>query len=62
MYKANIKTQTEIELFKLLADKVDSIVEQKDAFDIDFENAPGEFKGKNVHSLKPQVIFGHFGI
>jgi hypothetical protein len=40
-----IKTQTEIEILQVLADKVESIVNQKDQLDIDFENAPDEFRG-----------------
>ena len=48
MANANIKTHTEIERFQLLAEKVESIVQQKDELDIDFGNAPDEFKGKQT--------------
>lgn len=45
MYNANIKTMTEIEQFQALANKVDAIVAQKVQFDVDFSNAPDEFRG-----------------
>ena len=48
MRNANIKTQIEIERFQILADKVENIVQQKDQFDLDFGNAPDEFKGSLI--------------
>jgi hypothetical protein len=51
MRNANIKTQIEIERFQILADKVENIVQQKDQFDLDFGNAPDEFKGRFVKRL-----------
>lgn len=46
MSNANIKSQIEIEKFKSLAEKVEVIVEQKSQVDVDIDNAPDEFKGK----------------
>lgn len=51
MIKANIKTQTEIEQFQLLADKVEMIVEQKDQFDLDFGDAPEEYRDPLMDTL-----------
>jgi ubiquitin conjugation factor E4 B len=51
MIKANIKTHSEIEQFRLLADKVDLIVVQKDQFDLDFGDAPDEFKDPLMDTL-----------
>jgi ubiquitin conjugation factor E4 B len=51
MVNASIKSQIEIERFQDLAVKVQSIVEQKDEFDIDFENAPDEFKDPLMDTL-----------
>jgi hypothetical protein len=56
MVNANIKTQIEIERFQLLADKVESIVQQKDELDIDFSNAPDEFKGILLLKLMNEIM------
>lgn len=51
MISANIRTSTEIERFQALSEKVETIVQQKDEFDIDFETAPDEFKDPLMDTL-----------
>ncbi len=51
IYKANIKTMNEIERFKRLFDKIESIVDQKDQFDSDFTNAPDEYRDPLMNTL-----------
>lgn len=51
IYKSNIKTMTELELFHTLSAKVESLVAQKSQFDIDFSNAPEEFRDPLMDTL-----------
>jgi len=51
VYKSNIKTMTELELFHNLSVKVESLVAQKSQFDIDFTNTPEEFKDPLMDTL-----------
>jgi ubiquitin conjugation factor E4 B len=51
METAHIKTISEIERFQILANKVEAIVEQKAKYDIDFSNAPDEFRDPLMDTL-----------
>ena len=51
MIKARIKTETELEQFKILQSKVDSLVVEKRQTDVDFSDAPDEFRGKELRIL-----------
>lgn len=46
MRKAGIKSTIAIEKFKLLAEKVDEIVAKNARAEIDYSDAPDEFRGK----------------
>ena len=48
MIKARIKTETELEQFRILQSKVDSLVVEKAQTDVDFSDAPDEFRGKKI--------------
>ena len=48
MTKARIKTETELEQFTILQSKVDSLVDEKRKTDVDFSDAPDEFRGKEL--------------
>ncbi len=45
MVKACIKTESEIERFRILQAKVDSIVVEKQQSEVDFGDIPDEFRG-----------------
>lgn len=47
MRKAGIKSTIAIEKFKLLAEKVDEIVAKNARAEIDYSDAPDEFRGKS---------------
>jgi ubiquitin conjugation factor E4 B len=42
---------SEIERFKTLFDRIEEIVEQKDQFDLDFTNAPDEYRDPLMNTL-----------
>lgn len=46
MRKAGIKSTIAIEKFKLLAEKVEEIVARNARAEIDYSDAPDEFRGK----------------
>lgn len=46
MKKAGIKSTITIEKFKLLSDKVEEIVARNSQSEMDYSDAPDEFKGK----------------
>ena len=45
MIKARIKTETELEQFRILQSKVDSLAVEKAQSEVDFSDAPDEFRG-----------------
>lgn len=49
MRKAGIKSSIAIEKFKLLAEKVEEIVAKNSQSEMDYSDAPDEFKGVCVH-------------
>lgn len=54
MRKAGIKSTIAIEKFKLLSEKVEEIVARNSQSEMDYSDAPDEFKGKfKVSVLKP---------
>lgn len=53
MRKAGIKSTIAIEKFKLLAEKVEEIVAKNARAEIDYSDAPDEFRGEAPFSLSP---------
>jgi hypothetical protein len=51
MLKANIKTPVEIEQFRHLQEKVEALVVKKQRAEIDYGDAPDEFKGKIARNI-----------
>lgn len=49
MRKAGIKSSIAIEKFKLLSDKVEEIVAKNSQSEMDYSDAPDEFKGLFLH-------------
>lgn len=56
MRKAGIKSSIAIEKFKLLSEKVEEIVAKNSQSEMDYSDAPDEFKGLFLQSAK--LIFG----
>lgn len=53
MRKAGIKSTIAIEKFKLLSEKVEEIVARNSQSEMDYSDAPDEFKGKvEISALK----------
>lgn len=50
MRKAGIKSTIAIEKFKLLAEKVEEIVAKNARAEIDYSDAPDEFRGKSAYA------------
>ena len=48
MVKANIKTETEIEQFYCLQNKVEKLVIEKQQAEVDYGDIPDEFRGKAI--------------
>lgn len=62
MRKAGIKSTIAIEKFKLLLEKVEEIVARNSQSEMDYSDAPDEFKGKGeILALEPFTtsIIGH---
>lgn len=55
MRKAGIKSSIAIEKFKLLLEKVEEIVAKNSQSEMDYSDAPDEFKGMSIWH-KPTVI------
>lgn len=60
MRKAGIKSSIAIEKFKLLSEKVEEIVAKNSQSEMDYSDAPDEFKGVFV-GLLAWLIFLAFG-
>lgn len=58
MRKAGIKSTIAIEKFKLLAEKVEEIVAKNARAEIDYSDAPDEFRGKLI-SLNTELLGQH---
>lgn len=57
MRKAGIKSSIAIEKFKLLAEKVEEIVAKNSQSEMDYSDAPDEFKGLSLfYSCKVQLM------
>ncbi|XP_064642091.1 ubiquitin conjugation factor E4 B-like [Lineus longissimus] len=56
MLKANIKTPIEIEQFRHLQDKVEKLVVKKQRSEIDYEDAPDEFKDPVMDTLMADPV------
>lgn len=61
MRKAGIKSTIAIEKFKLLAEKVEEIVAKNARAEIDYSDAPDEFRGKWTPSQADCFAFGSLG-
>lgn len=55
MRKAGIKSSIAIEKFKLLSEKVEEIVAKNSQSEMDYSDAPDEFKGVCEH-ISPQCV------
>lgn len=58
MRKAGIKSTIAIEKFKLLSEKVEEIVARNSQSEMDYSDAPDEFKGRlniSLISNEPQI-------
>lgn len=63
MRKAGIKSTIAIEKFKLLAEKVEEIVARNARAEIDYSDAPDEFRGMEKHSaLNLYLVDGFFWV
>ena len=51
MMRAHIKTSAEIEQFRFLQSKVDTLVIEKQRSEMDFGDVPDEFKGTYMYDL-----------
>ncbi|XP_044890998.1 ubiquitin conjugation factor E4 B isoform X2 [Felis catus] len=58
MRKAGIKSTIAIEKFKLLAEKVEEIVAKNARAEIDYSDAPDEFRGKRTALSLPNSLIG----
>ncbi|XP_043434437.1 ubiquitin conjugation factor E4 B isoform X3 [Prionailurus bengalensis] len=58
MRKAGIKSTIAIEKFKLLAEKVEEIVAKNARAEIDYSDAPDEFRGKRTALSPPNSLIG----
>lgn len=58
MRRACIKTETEIEKFKSIQDKVDEIVVQKAREEKDYGEIPDEFRGNLVMNFDDKALIG----
>lgn len=56
MRKAGIKSTIAIEKFKLLAEKVEEIVAKNARAEIDYSDAPDEFRGKRAAVFVPDSL------
>ncbi len=56
MVKACIKTESEIERFRILQAKVDSIVVEKQQSEVDFGDIPDEFRGMYAINVRKLLI------
>lgn len=65
MRKAGIKSSIAIEKFKLLLEKVEEIVAKNSQSEMDYSDAPDEFKGmsswcKAINAVSQHLKFSHY--